>query len=238
VYETNIVVVGNVLTAPEWRRIADSQTLVVNFRVASTSRRYDRESGRWVDGDHLRVRVNCWRRLAEGVGASLAVGDPVVVVGRLFTRDWTDNEGTTRTSYELEAMAVGHDLARGRGTFIRNRSSSAVSEADSPEAAGQVRGEAAELVPEDEVPAVYGDGLPDAREPEFPVGPQAALDPVTDLIGRAAPAGSEGADPAEDDLSPAGEETPEVEIEVEAVDEEPAGRRRSRRTTKREPIPA
>ncbi len=91
-FETNIVIVGNVLTAPEWRRTAKG-TLVTNFRVASTARRLDRETGRWVDGDSLRVRVTCWRRLAEGVSASIAVGDPVVVVGRLFTRDWTDADG-------------------------------------------------------------------------------------------------------------------------------------------------
>src|SRR6185369_2182561 len=80
VFDTNIVIVGNVLTAPEWRKTGSGH-LVANFRVASTSRRLDRESGRWVDGNSLRVRVVCWRRLAEGVAASVTVGDPVVVAG-------------------------------------------------------------------------------------------------------------------------------------------------------------
>ena len=112
------MIVGNVLTAPEWRRTQHTNALVANFRVASTSRRFDRDNNRWVDGDSLRVRVNCWRRLAEGVAASITVGDPVVVVGRLYTRDWTDNENNQRTSYEMEAVAVGHDLARGKGQVL------------------------------------------------------------------------------------------------------------------------
>ena len=185
-FDTNIVVVGNVLTAPEWRRTASTNTLVTNFRVASTSRRMDRESGRWVDGNHLRVRVNCWRKLAEGVAASLAVGDPVVVTGRLYTRDWTDADGNTRTTYEMEAVSVGHDLARGRGRFFRNRQTATTSAVDSPEAAGQVRGEPAALVPEAEAPTVYGDGVLDGDEPTFEEVPAASpdgFDPVASLRG-------------------------------------------------------
>ena len=72
-FDTYVTIVGNVLTAPEWRRTTQSGTLVANFKVASTARRLDRDSGRWVDGNSLRVRVNCWRRLAEGVAASVAV---------------------------------------------------------------------------------------------------------------------------------------------------------------------
>src|ERR671916_3160295 len=106
-FDTTIVIVGNALTAPEWRRTTNTQTLVANFRVASTSRRFERDNNRWVDGDTLRVRVTCWRRLAENVGASIAVGDPVVVVGRLYTRDWTDSDNNARVSYEMEAVAVG-----------------------------------------------------------------------------------------------------------------------------------
>ena len=44
-FETNLAVIGNVLTAPEWRRTSTDNTLVANFRVASTSRRFDRETG-------------------------------------------------------------------------------------------------------------------------------------------------------------------------------------------------
>ncbi|MGX7675904.1 single-stranded DNA-binding protein [Plantactinospora sp. DSM 117369] len=151
-FDTYVTIVGNVLTAPEWRRTTQSGTLVANFKVASTARRLDRESGRWVDGNSLRVRVNCWRKLAEGVASSVMVGDPVVVVGRLYTRDWTDDAGNHRTMYELEAVAVGHDLSRGRGRFARNRPSMATSSMEEAEAEARVHGETTESVPPEEAP--------------------------------------------------------------------------------------
>jgi single-strand DNA-binding protein len=186
VFDTNIVIVGNVLTAPEWRRTSNTNSLVANFKVASTARRLDRESGRWIDGNSLRVRVNCWRRLAEGIASSVTVGDPVVVVGRLYTRDWTDGEGNTRTMYEMEAVAVGHDLARGRGKFYRNRPTLGTSAVEDAEAESKVRGESADLVPDGEAPARYGDGLFDDGYPAFadvtPSGP-AGYDPLATVRG-------------------------------------------------------
>jgi single-strand DNA-binding protein len=208
VFDTNIVIVGNVLTAPEWRRTTNTNSLVANFKVASTARRLDRETGRWVDGNSLRVRVNCWRKLAEGVASSIMVGDPIVVVGRLYTRDWTDTEGNPRTMYEMEAVAVGHDLARGRGKFQRNRPTAGTSTVESPEADTQVRGEHAELVPEEEVPTRYGQGLFDDGDPTFddvpPTSP-GGYDPVASVRG----GGFEPFDTApglpDDDLAPYGE---------------------------------
>ncbi|MGA3565065.1 single-stranded DNA-binding protein [Melissospora conviva] len=155
-FDTNVTVVGNVLTAPQWRRTAQSNALVANFKVASTARRLDRETGRWVDGNSLRVRVNCWRKLAEGVASSVMVGDPVVVVGRLYTRDWTDDEGNHRTVYELEAVAVGHDLARGRARFMRNRPAPTTSTVEDAETENRVHGEATVAVPAAQAPAGEG----------------------------------------------------------------------------------
>jgi len=77
--------------------------------------------GQWVDGASLRVRVTCWRRLGENVSVSVQLGDPVVVHGRLYSRDWVDDQGVRRTSYELDAIAVGHDLSRGVDKFARRK---------------------------------------------------------------------------------------------------------------------
>ncbi|PMR58171.1 single-stranded DNA-binding protein [Verrucosispora sp. ts21] len=177
-FDTYVTIVGNVLTAPEWRRTTQSNTLVANFKVASTARRLDRDRGRWVDGNSLRVRVNCWRKLAEGVAASVMVGDPVVVCGRLYTRDWTDEAGNHRTLYELEAVAVGHDLSRGRGRFLRNRPSLSTSAVSDNEAEQRVHGEPTEPVPDSEAPARPDLGglddefeLPDLGSDEYAAGP-------------------------------------------------------------------
>ncbi|MET7820027.1 single-stranded DNA-binding protein [Micromonospora zamorensis] len=171
-FDTYVTIVGNVLTTPEWRRTTQSNTLVANFKVASTARRLDRDSGRWVDGNSLRVRVNCWRKLAEGVAASVMVGDPVVVCGRLYTRDWTDDAGNHRTLYELEAVALGHDLSRGRARFLRNRPSVTTSTVEDAEAESRVHGEPTEPVPAGQAPV-----LPDDRplDDDFELPDYAAL---------------------------------------------------------------
>jgi single-strand DNA-binding protein len=212
VFDTNIVIVGNVLTAPEWRRTTNTNSLVANFKVASTARRLDRETGRWIDGNSLRVRVNCWRKLAEGVASSITVGDPIVVVGRLYTRDWTDGDGNTRTMYEMEAVAIGHDLARGRGKFYRNRPALGTSAGQDTEAESTVRGEAAERVPDGEAPARYGDGLLDDGYPTFadvPPSGAPAYDPVVTVRGGGfgpvnTPSGTEPASSPDDQLAPFG----------------------------------
>ncbi|MGW5557913.1 single-stranded DNA-binding protein [Micromonospora sp. NPDC003944] len=193
-FDTYVTIVGNVLTTPEWRRTTQSNTLVANFKVASTARRLDRDSGRWVDGNSLRVRVNCWRKLAEGVAASVMVGDPVVVCGRLYTRDWTDDAGNHRTLYELEAVAVGHDLSRGRARFLRNRPSMTTSTVEDAEAESRVHGE-----PTEPVPAGQTHVLPDDR----PLDDDFELPDYTEL--RTSPFGASpfGTVP-EDDGSPSG----------------------------------
>lgn len=185
-FDTYVTIVGNVLTAPEWRRTTQTNSLVANFKVASTARRLDRETGRWVDGNSLRVRVNCWRKLAEGVASSVMVGDPIVVVGRMYTRDWTDSEGNHRTLYEVEAVAVGHDLARGRGKFARNRPTMATSAVEDAEADARVHGEATEAVPDEEAPARRGEHLFDDGDADFanvPISPAPGYDPLASLRG-------------------------------------------------------
>lgn len=197
-FDTYVTIVGNVLTAPEWRRTTQSNTLVANFKVASTARRLDRDSRRWVDGNSLRVRVNCWRKLAEGVAASVMVGDPVVVVGRMYTRDWVDGDGNHRAIYELEAVAVGHDLSRGRGRFLRNRPTAATSSVEDGQAENRVQGEETEPVPDSEAPVLPGqDAFEDNDEPDFsdvPVSPAPGYDPLRALRGGGFPAQGPGLD--------------------------------------------
>lgn len=231
-YDTYVTLCGNLLTAPEWRRTATTGSLVTHFRVASTARRFDRASGQWVDGNSLRVRVTCWRKLAEGVASSLMTGDPVVVFGRLYTRDWTDGEGQHRTLYELEAVAVGPDLSRGRARFVRNRAAG-TSAIEDAEADTIINGEVSELVPEAEAPARREDAMFDDEDElgDFPVSSPGGYDPLAGLRADFPPVG--GADESDDvtarsgavravdlDASP-GDELPAVE--APAAEPEPAG---------------
>jgi single-strand DNA-binding protein len=115
--ETIMTIVGNVVDDPR-RRETKNGFAVTNFRVASTSRRYDREQERFVDNGTLYVTVTCWRAMAENVDKSVRKGQPVVVHGRYYQREYTVDE-QVRTAYELEATAVGHDLGRGTSHFTR-----------------------------------------------------------------------------------------------------------------------
>jgi single-strand DNA-binding protein len=115
--DTMMTIVGNVVDTPRKRQTANGH-VVTNFRVASTSRRYDREQERFVDNSTLFVTVTCWRAMGVNVDTSIKKGQPVVVYGRYYMREYKVEE-QIRTSYELEAVAVGHDLSRGTSQFTR-----------------------------------------------------------------------------------------------------------------------
>lgn len=113
--DVQMTIVGNVVDTPKLRRTRSGHS-VANFRVASTPRRFDREAGKWVDGQTLFVTVTCWRSLGENAAQSLRKGQPIVVVGRYCQHEYERDE-TLRTAYELEAIALGHDLTRGVAQF-------------------------------------------------------------------------------------------------------------------------
>lgn len=108
--ETLVTMVGTVLSEVTTRTVRNGHQ-VVNFWLRSTERRRDRETQEWVDGRSLTVRVACWRRLGEGVVASLGKGDPVIVTGRLYTSEFVV-DGQARATTELEAHAIGPNLNR------------------------------------------------------------------------------------------------------------------------------
>jgi single-strand DNA-binding protein len=116
--ETFVTVVGNLVDDPKLRTIEAGQD-VASFRIASTSRRFDRDTGRWIDSGQLFLGITCWRTLAANATASLRKGDPVVVNGKLTTRTY-EKDGQTRSVCELEALAIGPDLARGTAVFRRS----------------------------------------------------------------------------------------------------------------------
>jgi single-strand DNA-binding protein len=115
--DTMMTIVGNVVDEPRRRRTGSGHE-VTNFRIASTARRFDREKGAFVDTSTLYVNVTTWRQAAVNVQQSVHKGQPVVVSGRFTMREYTVDE-QVRTAYELEAVAVGHDLTRGTSEFTR-----------------------------------------------------------------------------------------------------------------------
>ncbi|MEU5362960.1 single-stranded DNA-binding protein [Streptomyces sp. NPDC005925] len=115
-HETMLCAVGNVATQPVYRELASGPS--ARFRLAVTSRYWDREKGTWADGHTNFFTVWANRQLATNTAASLAVGEPVIVQGRLKVRSEV-RDGQSRTSADIDAVAIGHDLARGTSAFRR-----------------------------------------------------------------------------------------------------------------------
>lgn len=109
-------VVGWAATAP--REIHAGRVPYTSFRLASTPRHFDRAQGVWVEGRTEWLTVKVFRDTALNVAASVQKGHPVVVTGRLRTEEWQGESGT-RSALVLEASALGHDLTRGRATFVK-----------------------------------------------------------------------------------------------------------------------
>ena len=117
-----ITLTGIVATVP--RHLVTGEGLpITSFRLASTQRRYDRTKQEWVDGDTNWYTITTFRQLAAHSAASIAKGERVVVTGKLRIREWQNGE-RTGTTVDIEAEALGHDLAWGTSTFTRSVSSS------------------------------------------------------------------------------------------------------------------
>ncbi|APU13639.1 MULTISPECIES: single-stranded DNA-binding protein [Actinoalloteichus] len=116
--ETTITIMGNLISGVRFRRSPEG-VAAASFRLSSTERRYDRDRGHWVNGDRLFVTVRCWRTLAEHTIAVLEKGDPVIVHGRLQTREYAV-DGQRRHCTELTASAIGPDLTRCRAAPERH----------------------------------------------------------------------------------------------------------------------
>lgn len=115
--ETMVCVVGNVATQPVYRDSPTGPT--ARFRLAVTARYLDREKNEWTDGHTNFFTVWARRSLATNVAGSVAVGDPLVVQGRLKVRT-EQRDGQGWLSADLDAAAIGHDLSRGTSAFRRS----------------------------------------------------------------------------------------------------------------------
>lgn len=116
-----ITVVGNI-TEPEFKQ-TDDGLQILNFRIASTERRFDKAEEKWVEGATNWYSVSAFRQLADHASRSFRKGDRVFVTGRLRLRDWETGAKKGVTA-QIDADALGHDLRWGTTTFHRTSASS------------------------------------------------------------------------------------------------------------------
>ena len=127
----DLTVVGWIGTEVRVFHETDGGTPFTTFRLGSTRRWFDKQTGAWKDGQTEWFNVKVWRTAALNTAHSLRKGDPVIVQGRLSTEEWISATGP-RTSLVLEASALGPDLSFGSSHFASTMS---------PTAAGAAVGE-------------------------------------------------------------------------------------------------
>jgi single-strand DNA-binding protein len=118
--ESFVTVVGNVVSDPISRPTKVGRPFA-SLRIASTTRRWDAEKRAFVDGSTNFLNVVAFNALAANVMTSVKKGHPVVVYGRLRVNQWETEKGEPRTSAEIDAYTIGHDLTRGQVEFTRPR---------------------------------------------------------------------------------------------------------------------
>ena len=118
---TSIVTVEGNLTADPRLHYTPAGKAVANLRVAVSARRKDRTSGDYQDTPPLFVDVTVWGPTAENAAESLHSGDRVLVTGSSYLSTWTDAGGELRTSYVLDAEAIGVSLRFATATPVKTR---------------------------------------------------------------------------------------------------------------------
>lgn len=114
----NISVSGLVATTPR-HLITQDGLPITSFRLASSTRKFDRSINKWIDGETNWYTVTAFKELAINANSSVHKGDRILLTGSLRVRDW-DNGEMSGTSVEIEANAIGHDLSWGNSEFTRN----------------------------------------------------------------------------------------------------------------------
>lgn len=118
--EPLITVVGNLVADPE-PRVSQAGKSWVTFRIASTPRVRDRQSGDWSDGEALWIGCRAFGEYADNIAATLTKGARVIVLGRLSQRTY-EKDGQQRTSLDMEVEEVGPSLRFATAQITRGQS--------------------------------------------------------------------------------------------------------------------
>ena len=93
-----VILVGNLGADPEIRYTGNG-TAVANFSIATSDNWTDKQGQKQVRTEWHRIEV--WGRQAELCGEYLHKGRQVYVVGAAMLRPWTSQDGTQKTSLEV-----------------------------------------------------------------------------------------------------------------------------------------
>ena len=163
--DLTITVQGWIATPPQLH-VSKTNSDFLTFRLATTSRYYDRGEGKWIDRPTQWFTVRVFRAAAVLAHRSLAKGQPVVVVGHFRTNDWESNNGT-KTDLVIDAQTIGHDLTRGIADFHRatvDAETQKVKDLNPPPAQDDEEAEEAEAVDVSGLPEAVDDDEVEAEQ--------------------------------------------------------------------------
>lgn len=99
-----VQLIGNVGSDVETRYLP-SGDCVANFRLATTEKWKDKQSGEMREATEWH-RLVCFRRTAEIAGEYVKKGSQLYIEGSIKTRKWTDKDGAERYSTEIEVTEM------------------------------------------------------------------------------------------------------------------------------------
>jgi single-strand DNA-binding protein len=100
----NSVIISGRLTRDVDLRYTSNGTPVARIGLAS-DRRYKDANNNWQDETSF-LNVVAWSQLAERAAENLKKGSPVLVEGRLLSRQWQDKNDNPRTTIEIVARRI------------------------------------------------------------------------------------------------------------------------------------
>ena len=141
-----IIIVGNLGREPELRYTPQG-VAVCSFSVATNEKRRDK-SGEFQDVTTW-FKVTLWRQQAENASKYLTKGSPVYIEGRLRQEEWTDRDGNTR--YTLDVQATDMQFLGG-GARNEDFSSDTAGEADFSRPASSAPASSSAPAGDDDIP--------------------------------------------------------------------------------------
>lgn len=110
------------LTADPELRFTQSQKAVASVPLAFNSRRLNKQTNEWEDGDVFFIRGTAWERLAENVAETLAKGMEVIVTGDIRTESW-EKDGQKHERPALLIRSIAPNLAFAIATVSKDAAS-------------------------------------------------------------------------------------------------------------------
>lgn len=104
---TNRITIQGRLSADPALKYASTGTAMCTISVPDQKRRKNPQTNEWEDQSATTwFRATVFKDAAESLAEHARKGDTVVVTGELITREWTNNDGDTKSSLEVDFATV------------------------------------------------------------------------------------------------------------------------------------